>query len=247
MSDKNYFKENYIIKGIINCQTGLHIGGSNNNVNIGGTDNEIIRDAISNLPYIPGSSLKGKLRHLLELHEKNSLISVLNNEGEVSTDKHCQAVQIFGVSAAEDKDTILEYPTRIIVRDSFPTQDTIKLWEDNEDIIKGSELKYENNINRLDSSANPRNMERVPKGSKFNFEIIFTVYEEDNKDNLKGVFEAMTLLEDNYLGGSGSRGFGKIKFQNMSLIKRDVNYYKEDANEEKIIEDADLNALKNSI
>ena len=107
MSDKNYFKENYIIKGIINCQTGLHIGGSNNNVNIGGTDNEIIRDAISNLPYIPGSSLKGKLRHLLELHEKNSLISVLNNEGEVSTDKHCQAVQIFGVSAAEDKDTIL--------------------------------------------------------------------------------------------------------------------------------------------
>ena len=228
MSDKNYFKENYIIKGIINCQTGLHIGGSNNNVNIGGTDNEIIRDAISNLPYIPGSSLKGKLRHLLELHEKNSLISVLNNEGEVSTDKHCQAVQIFGVSAAEDKDTI-------------------KLWEDNEDIIKGSELKYENNINRLDSSANPRNMERVPKGSKFNFEIIFTVYEEDNKDNLKGVFEAMTLLEDNYLGGSGSRGFGKIKFQNMSLIKRDVNYYKEDANEEKIIEDADLNALKNSI
>lgn len=232
------FKENYIIKGEIVCKTGLHIGGSNDNIDIGGTDTVVIRDSVSDLPFIPGSSLKGKLRSLLELNDKDSAQSVIDNKGKPSTDVNCVAAQIFGVAA--DKGEGLDYPTRIIVRDSFPTEETEKeLWAIKEDIIRGTELKYENTLNRIDSSATPRNIERVPKGSAFNFEIVFSVYDED-KENISSVFESMALLEDSYLGGSGSRGFGKIAFENMKVTKRGQEYYKEAKDEEIIIEDANL-------
>lgn len=75
------FKENFVIKGELVCETGLHIGGSNDNIDIGGTDNVIIRDVVSDLPFIPGSSLKGKLRSLFELNDKESAQSVMQNKG----------------------------------------------------------------------------------------------------------------------------------------------------------------------
>ena len=231
------FKENYIIKGEIVCKTGLHIGGSNDNIDIGGTDTVVIRDSVSDLPFIPGSSLKGKLRSLLELSDKESAQSVINNRGGPSTDAETVAAQIFGVSA--DKGKGLKFPTRIIVRDSFPTEESIELWESQDDIVRGTELKYENTLNRIDSSANPRNLERIPKGSAFNFEIVFSVYEDDN-ENISRLLEAMALLEDNYLGGSGSRGYGKIIFDKIKVSKRGQDYYKEAKEEEVIIEDAKL-------
>lgn len=234
------FKKNYIIKGEIVCKTGLHIGGSNDNIDIGGTDTVVIRDSVTDLPFIPGSSLKGKLRSLLELNDKDSAQSVINNKGKPSTDVNCVAAQIFGVSA--DKGEGLDYPTRIIVRDSFPTEESIALWNDQEEIIRGTELKYENTLNRINSSAMPRNLERIPKGSKFNFEIIFSVYDVDD-ENISSVFEAMALLEDNCLGGSGSRGYGKIAFENIKVTKRGQEYYKE-AKEEIIIQDANLAEVK---
>ena len=230
------FKENYIIQGEIICKTGLHIGGSNDNIDIGGSDNVVIRDSVSGLPFIPGSSLKGKLRSLLELSDKESAQSVIDNKGGPSTDVNTVAAQIFGVSADTEG---LNFPTRIIVRDSFPTDESKQLWESQEDIARGTELKYENTLNRIDSSANPRNIERVPKGSSFNFEMIFSVYEEDN-DNISRLLEAMALLEDNYLGGSGSRGYGKIIFDKIKVFKRGQDYYKEAKEEEIIIENAKL-------
>ena len=231
------FKENYIIKGEIVCETGLHIGGSNDNIDIGGTDNVVIRDSVSDLPFIPGSSLKGKLRSLLELSDKKSAESVIANGGKPSTDETAIAPQIFGVSA--DNGEELQFPTRIIVRDAFPTEESIELWESQEDIVRGAELKYENSIRRIDSFATPRNIERVPKGSAFNFEIVFSVYEND-AENIASLLEAMALLEDNYLGGSGSRGFGKIIFDKIRVTKRGQDYYKEAKEEEVIIEDAKL-------
>lgn len=238
------FKENYIIKGEIVCQTGLHIGGSNDNIDIGGSDNVVIRDAVSELPFIPGSSLKGKLRSLLELNDKASAESVIANKGKASSDVGCVATQIFGVSAEKGSD--LKYPTRIIVKDSFPTEASRELWEKQEDIVRGTELKYENVLNRIDSSATPRNIERIPKRSAFNFEIVFSVYEEDD-DSLSSVFEAMNLLEDNYLGGSGSRGFGKITFENIVVTKRDQTYYKEAKDEEILIENANLKKVREAL
>ena len=128
------FKENYIIQGEIVCKTGLHIGGSNDNIDIGGTDTVVIRDSVSDLPFIPGSSLKGKLRSLLELSDKESAQSVIDNRGKPATDENAVAAQIFGVSA--DNSSGFKYPTRIIVRDSFPTEESIGLWEKQEDIVR---------------------------------------------------------------------------------------------------------------
>ena len=238
------FKENFVIKGELVCETGLHIGGANDAINIGGADSIIIRDSVSDLPFIPGSSLKGKLRSLLELNDKKSIQSVLEKKGKSSTDEDSIAVKIFGISS--DKKNNLKYPTRLIVRDSFPTEESIKLWEKQEEVVRGSELKWENTIDRITSRAIPRSLERIPKGSSFIFEFIFSVYEED-ENNLMGLFEAMRLLEDNYLGGSGSRGFGKVKFTNISITKRGQDYYKKDIDEEVIIENADISEAVKSI
>lgn len=238
------FKENFVIKGKLVCETGLHIGGANNAINIGGADNILIRDSVSDLPFIPGSSLKGKLRSLFELNDKESAQSVMKNGGNPATDDNSKAVKIFGVSA--DNNKALNFPTRLIVRDSFPTEESIELWNKQEDIVRGAELKDENKLNRITSAATPRSIERIPKGSVFAFEFIFSVYEED-EDNLMGVFEAMRLLEDNYLGGSGSRGYGKVKFANISITKRGQDYYKKDMDEEVIIENADISEAVKSI
>lgn len=238
------FKENFVIKGKLVCETGLHIGGANNAINIGGADNILIRDSVSDLPFIPGSSLKGKLRSLFELNDKESAQSVMKNKGGPATDGDSKAAKIFGVSA--DNNKALNFPTRLIVRDSFPTEESIELWSKQEDIVRGAELKDENKLDRINSAATPRSIERIPKGSAFAFEFIFSVYEGD-ENNLRGLFEAMRLLEDNYLGGSGSRGYGKVKFVNISITKRGQDYYKKDMDEEVIIENADISEAVKSI
>lgn len=231
------FKENYVIKGNIVCKTGLHIGGSSDNIDIGGSDNVLIRDSASGYPYIPGSSLKGKLRSLLELSDKKSARSVIENEGKVSTDKNCIAAKLFGVSA-EDGNEDLKFPTRTIVRDSYPTEETIKQWDINDELLNGAEFKWENTLNRITSYANPRNIERVPKGSKFDFEIIFSVYEDDDNANIVKLLESMRLLEDNYLGGSGSRGFGQVVFEDLMISKRNIEFYTDDEKEDIIAENS---------
>ena len=240
------FNENYLIKGIIHCETGLHIGNSSDNIDIGGSDKPIIRDSITNLPFIPGSSLKGKLRVLLELNDKLSSESVRGRHGKASNDINCVATQIFGIASyrsTNEEKLLLKYPTRTIVRDSYPTAETIELWKNSEDVFEGAELKYENFVDRINARSFIRNIERIPRGSEFNFEIIFSVYKKDkekdfiednvkdfNEDNEKNFIEllrSMKLLEDNYLGGSGTRGFGKIRFKKINVIKRDAEYYKE--------------------
>lgn len=229
------FKENYVISGTILCETGLHIGGSNDSVEIGGSDNVVIRDGLTNYPYIPGSSLKGKLRSLIELNDDKfvkNLIAKEKKEKIPYEDYVSTAVKIFG--GAVDEGTI-DFPTRIIVRDSYPTEETIDNWKKYDDVINGAELKYENKLSRINAKAKLRNIERVPKSSEFNFEIVFSVYDEDEENNILEIFNAMNLLEDNYLGGSGSRGFGQVKFKNISIVKRNQSYYKDNVSEEDII------------
>ena len=220
--------ENYIINGLIVCETGLHIGNSSDSIDISANDNPIVRDSINNLPYIPGSSLKGKLRVLLELNDSLSIESILKNKGMASISPDCLATQIFGISTyygvSEDK-LIFKYPTRTIVRDAYPTEKTIELWKNNDEVLEGAEMKYENTIDRIRSRAIPRNIERIPKGSEFEFEIIFSIYEGDDAKNFVHLLRSMRLLEDNYLGSSGTRGFGKIRFKNIRIIRKDLNYY----------------------
>lgn len=242
------FKENYIIKGIIFCETGLHIGDSKDAIDIGGSDSPIVRDSITGYPYIPGSSIKGKLRSLIELSDEKSSKSIIenhkNNKGNVSTDEDSIAVKLFGLSPndrSKSNETNFTYQTRTIIRDAHPTEDTLRKWESNDGLFGGSELKWENTIDRITSNAVPRNIERIPRGSEFSFEIIFSVYDGDNLENIVELLRVMKFLECNYLGGSGSRGFGQVKFKNISIIQRKLGYYIEDEKEVSFISDSNVN------
>lgn len=215
MEDKYQFKGNVIIKGKIHCDTGLSIGGNKESFEIGGIDNPVIRDPVTRYPYIPGSSLKGKMRALLEWN-----LGKIEADGGVhqckTTEKakNCPVCRIFGTSAGEE---IKLGPTRLIVRDSHPTEDTIKMWEGLDTGLLYTEWKKENTINRVTSKANPRDMERIPKDSEFEFEMVYGIYDinDGGAQDLKfidTVFEAIRSLEGSTLGGSGSRGYGKVKF-----------------------------------
>ncbi len=240
--------KNYVISGEIVLETGMHIGGLKETVEIGGADSPVIRTYIlkddsgknvRTLPYIPGSSLKGKIRALLEHSMPNVEIADKKDnehtkvgESYIKYPENCLIPKIFGLPAEEGKENL----PRAVFRDAMPTSETIEWWDSQEDIIDGAEIKPENSINRITSRANPRQFERVPPGSKFKFEIVLTIYDGDSaKDYMKTILSGMKLLEDNYLGGSGTRGYGKIKFKNLKIVERDVNFYKEENAEEREI------------
>ncbi|MCD6487301.1 MAG: type III-A CRISPR-associated RAMP protein Csm3 [Syntrophobacterales bacterium] len=200
------------IKGKIAIVTGLHIGASNETIEIGGIDNPIIKDPLpeSRAPYIPGSSLKGKFRSLIEIKEgrfgKNGTPCDCGNPG-------CPVCPVFGTSAAVKKSGDLG-PTRIVVRDARLSKEWKKRFEEGD---LPMEIKYENAINRISGKANPRPLERVPAGVTFDFNISFKVFEDDPEDYFKTVLEAMRMLEMDALGGSGSRGCGQIKFAEVFI------------------------------
>ncbi|RZN39249.1 MAG: type III-A CRISPR-associated RAMP protein Csm3 [Methanosarcinales archaeon] len=220
MVDNIAFQKNILIMGTIVCDTGMHIGGVKESMEIGGTDNPVILDPRSNLPIIPGSSIKGKMRSLIELQGEY----LLDDGKPHSCDKpNCNLCIVFGRGATED---VKSGPTRLIVRDAHPTEGTCDWWGRNEDLVHGTEIKGENWINRITSAADPRFIERVPAGSEFEFEMIYSVYQtNDFPERLKLVFEGMHLLEDNYLGASGSRGYGKMRFKDIELKQKTKEYY----------------------
>lgn len=199
---------NIILRGKLECLTPLHIGGSKDKFEIGGVDNPVIRDPITNYPYIPGSSLKGKLRTLLEF--ALGLVKV-DEKGNAGPSEDPQITNLFGAGAEKTKFG----PTRLIVRDAYPDDDTKQLWENVETETPYTEYKAENNIDRMSSKANPRFLERVLKGSRFDVEFVLQVYsneEDKGRSNFEKLVTALRLLEDNTLGGGGSRGSGKVKF-----------------------------------
>ncbi len=220
------FQANFLLRGIISCETGLHIGGTSEGIEIGGLENIVIRDPKTGLPFIPGSSLKGKMRSLLELNYKDSTENIIADEGKPCKCGKCIPCKIFGSSAPDNKTSMdgrQQGPTRLVVRDSFTTADDLE-----------TELKSENTLNRITSEANPRHMERVPRGTEFNFEMIFSIYEEEDYSNFMKLIDSMKLLEDSYLGGSGTRGYGQIKFKEIEVLKRSAEYYTSGADETEI-------------
>jgi len=231
--DKLSFMGKYIIKADIRLLTALHIGGTEEGYEIGGVDNPVIKDKMTGVPYIPGSSLKGKMRSLLEWAENQVKIEKNQKtgkwEGKVSQNHAHRIGIVFGIAAEHHKGENLPGPTRLTVRDAYPkkddSHDQIKEWERfmGEKIF--TEVKTENFIDRLTSAANPRSMERVPAGSVFSAEFIYDIYCPEDISRLKVLFEGMMLLEDSALGGSGSRGSGRISFENIVIEARDKSYY----------------------
>ncbi len=235
------FQGTYVIKAKLKCLTGLHIGGSKESFEIGGLDNPVIKTATSiklpnreikeGMPYIPGSSLKGKIRSLLEW-QYGLVGAKTNSRGEIESeikyviDENTPAdvAVIFGIGATDSK-KIPTGPVRIKVYDAYPTKETIKKWEDELGAGLYTEIKTENAIDRITSAANPRQQERVPAGSEFEVEIVYEVFEEEDHKRLKIVFEGMKRLEDNYLGGGGSRGNGRVVFENIEVRFKSKDAY----------------------
>lgn len=196
-----------VYTGTISIKTGLHIGGTNAALNIGGPDKFVVRNPINNIPYIPGSSLKGKMRALVEIY--NGCVSERDGKVGPSNDPNSISGALFGVSS----DSQNSHPSRLILRDAELDESACNF---NNTDLPYTESKTEVNIDRVTAIANPRTFERVPAGAKFNFSMILNIFEGENEENLKGTLDqAIKLLEDDYLGGQGSRGYGQIKFENI--------------------------------
>lgn len=186
--------------------TGLHIGGNSENVEIGGIDNPVIKLASKgDEPYIPGSSLKGKIRCLLE-----------QAAGAPKIGDNKMVNNLFGITENR-ANNISNQPSKIIVRDAMLTDESkeMLLGLDNMD-LPYTENKFENTIDRVQGATikgGIRQSERVPSGAVFNAEFILNIWDDDDEQKLMSLFEkGIRLLENDYLGGSGSRGYGQIKF-----------------------------------
>lgn len=225
-----------VLSGQIRTVTGLRIGGRPMGIEIGGIDNIVLRNPVSGEPYIPGSSLKGKMRSLLSRATGADPNNQMDTEGRVnihscheSTEeayRKCKVCPIFGMPA--EGDVRADYPTPIIVRD-------VPLWLPDGDEAAGdygavadrlqrenyTEVKWEAVIDRVTSAAMPRQMERVPAGAIFGpFEIVYNVYSQRSHELLPYVGLALQLVQDDYLGGQGSRGSGKVAFENLTVSCR---------------------------
>jgi len=221
----NYqLKKKILISGKIELLTGLRIGGSTSAMSIGGIDNIIIRNPIDNKPYIPGSSLKGKMRALIELRDgtigNKEMGAVEHGPSENPETLSCR---LFGNSSGDKK----QRPSCIIVRDCKLLTPEDKF--SNAD-IPYAEVKTEVVIDRITSAAVPRAMERVPAGAEFSLNLVINIFDEHSEDDEKllvqTTFDALRLLQDDYLGGSGSRGYGQIKFHIENVKERTIQFYK---------------------
>jgi len=218
------------IKGTVVCKTGLHIGAARESLEIGGIDAPVLRDPVSRAPYIPGSSLKGKLRCLLERKENKEF----NRSGgggvwrHECTDPKCNVCRLFGATGAREGENL---PSRLAVRDCLLTEESEKVLSRIE-----TGLQYENSLDRVTAASNPRQLERVPAGAEFKFEIVYNVETSNDgevEEDLNNLLDTMNLLQDDYLGGHGSRGYGKVKFNVDTFEARKIDYYAATADEEK--------------
>lgn len=188
------------ITGIVELVTGMHIGGSSAFAAIGAVDAPIIKDIRTNLPIIPGSSLKGKMRTLLA-KKYNDKISRPDDDAECLT-------RLFGCAKKEHVK-----PSRVLFSDMLMS---------NGEELRAlglqslTEIKFENTINRATAVANPRQIERAVRGSQFMLDIIYEANEETEiTEDFEVLSDGFKLLKYDYLGGNGSRGYGKVEFKNL--------------------------------
>ncbi len=247
------FREKVFVSGNIRAMTGLHIGGSSTEMAIGGID-PVVRDPFTNEPYIPGSSLRGKIRSLMErAHDEMSIEIKMKNtekpkffhkiadiEGEDFTriqkdgisagpasSPESGCARLFGVAVDKQKDLVVPIPQRLVVRDAKLEKNSAqRLLEARNAVMPYTEVKTEVAIDRITSTANLRDIERVPAGADFIFEMVLTLYDTDDAaEYLQLLFEGMELLQDDYLGGHGSRGYGRVDLCVSSVSRKTAEDY----------------------
>lgn len=218
------------LTGTIELLSGLHIGSGNTEIHIGGTDNPVIKNPITQQPYIPGSSIKGKMRSLLEWHL--GVVGIAEGHplsfkhiGKLSGKTQDQAknlLKLFGGAPDSNNDQSLVEdigPSRLAFWDCALDPHWVEEMDKKNLLL--TETKMENMIDRIRGVAeHPRNTERVPATAKFDFNLTIRVH--DGEDLLETILQGMKLLELTGLGGSGSRGYGKIKFTHLELDKQAI-------------------------
>lgn len=246
-----------VFKGNIVLKTGLHIGGSQESMQIGGLDLPVIRDSGNNLPYIPGSSLKGKLRSTLEKigerlkdgkKEKlafNRNIGTFRNKlfihccEDLRYAIHCDVCRIFGSSgddrAMQKGEKAENFPSLLSVRDALLDETLIGVTS------QYTEAKVETGIDRANMSANPRRVERVLPDNRFNFEMVYSVealaprerdglsFPEDAvKKDLGNIMTCLEIIQSEGIGGYTSRGYGKVEFIFSEFSGKPLSYFRGD-------------------
>ncbi|MGL4484411.1 MAG: type III-A CRISPR-associated RAMP protein Csm3 [Anaerovoracaceae bacterium] len=195
------------IRADLLIKTGMHIGGTEAFAAIGAIDSPVIKDKLSDLPMIPGSSIKGKMRSLLsKQYNDGKPVKSHGEDGE-------KIIRLFGKANGKGDEKGRE--SRLIFSDTIISNKD-EILEAGAD--SPTEAKMENTINRLSAVANPRQIERVIRGAKFPISIIYNVYnieEDELVEDFKSIVEGLKLLTYDYLGGHGSRGYGRIEFDNL--------------------------------
>ena len=211
-----------VITGTLRCDTGLHIGGSADQIEIGGVDMPIIKHPVTGEPFIPGSSLKGKMRSQLE---KKLGKFTQNGEPCGCGQADCLVCKVFGPHKNPKHNL---GSTRILVRDAFFNKTTKEKYEQlaKEKGLSYIEKKTENLVLRTtETPKDPRSQERVPAGAEFDIEIVLQAYDTDGDGNalIDFVKEGLRQVQSTYLGGFGSRGSGKVSFYNLKLDGNNIS------------------------
>jgi CRISPR-associated protein Csm3 len=192
------------IRGKLTLLTGMHIGSSKDFSPIGAVDSVVVRDPVNMQPIIPGSSIKGKMRSLLARSKASNFAEYKDID-----EKDPALTGLFGCSSPV-RHSKLQFHDLALTEEGFD-----KLKNANTDLYL-TEIKFENSINRINGIANPRQIERVPAGAEFDLNITYN-YEagEDIEADFREITRALILLQQDYLGGSGSRGYGRVKLTEL--------------------------------
>lgn len=213
-----------LIEGCIELVTGLHIGAGSEEMHIGGTDNPVVKNPVNRRPYIPGSSLKGKMRSLMEwqagtVGDTEGKPIGFGDASKMDEGKRTRAeniLKLFGGAPEGSRDDAFIRrigPTRLAFWDCPLDEDWIRQMEDRDASL--TEIKVENTIDRIGGAArNPRSNERVPAGARFDFRLTMRVH--DGEDLFPEVLRGLRLVQLTGLGASGSRGYGKVRFLDLT-------------------------------
>jgi CRISPR-associated protein Csm3 len=251
-----------ILEGEMHCETGLHVGAGKGSLEIGGADNPVVKDAHGR-PYVPGSTLRGRIRALLEqatgMAIPSELVFISKRKGQEvrihqSDRPDDEICVLFGRSPGRmekvgggDIDSNNATPSRLSVFDAplVPDSITAQMRETLDDEL--TEVKSENAIDRITSQANPRTLERVPAGARFKIRMVLDLMCPEDATLPGLVMQGLRLLEDDALGGGGSRGSGRVSFDNLKLTWRSRDYYASGAAEKELAASATLATLQSTV
>ena len=251
-----------ILDGELECRTGLHIGAGKGSLEIGGADNPVVKDSFG-LPYIPGSSLRGRVRALLEqslgLAVPSELVYLSRRKGQEvrihqSDRPDDEICLLFGRNpgrvdrvSGDAAESTAASPARLTIYDAPLIAESItpQMRENLDDEL--TEVKSENAIDRITSQANPRTLERVPASARFRIRLVIDVLCDEDKELPALVLQGLRLLEDDALGGGGSRGSGRVALLNLKAVWRNRDFYATGGAEQELAAGVDVAGLQSVV